>query len=238
MRMIKGVLLTLIFIITGCKEDALLNGLNQNQANEVVALLLKNNIDASKINIDKSGYSVYVARRDFSTAVDLITIYNFPSKPRVEIAEMFPADALISSPRAEVARIYSAIEQRLEQTLNQIKGIVSSRVHVSYDISNVDAEKKGRPVHISVLLRYDSAYIASENLIFDATRLVKNSFSNVEYDNISVVMTPAPEVWQLPPVQVQQYNSQYGVLIAITVAILLLITVFFFADKRRLINKK
>ncbi|MBP2168811.1 type III secretion protein J [Erwinia toletana] len=237
MRKIKYILLTLIFIITGCKEDALLNGLDQSQANEVVALLLKHNINASKVSVAKSGYSVYVARQDFSTAVDLITIYNFPSKPRIEIAEMFPADALISSPRAEVARIYSAIEQRLEQTLNQISGIVSSRVHVSYDISNIDAEKKGRPTHIAVLLRYDTAQVASENLIFDATRLVKNSFANVDYDNISVVMTPVPEVWQLPPAPVQQYHSQYSVLITVTVAILLLITVFILADKRRLINK-
>lgn len=54
---------------------------------------------------------------------------------------MFPADALVSSPRAEKARLYSAIEQRLEQSLKIMDGIVSSRVHVSYDVDTGDSGK-------------------------------------------------------------------------------------------------
>jgi len=237
MRMLKVTLLATLLLISGCKEEALLNGLDQNQANEVVALLQKNNIEASKRNIAKSGYSVYVGMADFSAAVDLTTIYNLPSKPRVEIAEMFPVDTLISSPRAEVARIYSAIEQRLEQTLNQISGIVSSRVHVSYDISNTDAEKKGKPMHVAVLLRYDTAINAPGNLIADATRLLKNSFSNVEYDNISVIMTPAPETYQLPPVKTNKNNGKFKSMILIIGVLMTLVAIIFFADKRRLFKK-
>ncbi|WP_426817159.1 type III secretion system inner membrane ring lipoprotein SctJ [Winslowiella sp. 2C04] len=230
-------LLATLLLISGCKEEALLNGLNQNQANEVVALLQKNNIEARKRNIAKSGYSVYVGLRDFSAAVDLTTIYNLPSKPRVEIAEMFPSDALISSPRAEVARIYSAIEQRLEQTLNQISGVVSSRVHVSYDISNTDAEKKGKPMHVAVLLRYDTANNAPANLIADATRLLKNSFSNVDYDNISVVMTPAPDAYQLPPVQTKKDNVQFKMVVLFLGVILTMFIIFYILDKNGLIRK-
>jgi len=230
-------LLATLLLISGCKEEALLNGLNQNQANEVVALLQKNNIEARKRNIAKSGYSVYVGLRDFSAAVDLTTIYNLPSKPRVEIAEMFPSDALISSPRAEVARIYSAIEQRLEQTLNQISGVVSSRVHVSYDISNTDAEKKGKPMHLAVLLRYDTANNAPANLIADATRLLKNSFSNVDYDNISVVMTPAPDAYQLPPVQTKKDNVQFKMVVLFLGVILTMFIIVYILDKNGLIRK-
>lgn len=230
-------LLATLLLISGCKEEALLNGLNQNQANEVVALLQKNNIEARKRNIAKSGYSVYVGLRDFSAAVDLTTIYNLPSKPRVEIAEMFPSDALISSPRAEVARIYSAIEQRLEQTLNQISGVVSSRVHVSYDISNTDAEKKGKPMHLAVLLRYDTANKAPANLIADATRLLKNSFSNVDYDNISVVMTPAPDAYQLPPVQTKKDNVQFKMVVLFLGVILTMFIIVYILDKNGLIRK-
>jgi len=224
MRTLKlWLLLLTIFLLSGCKEEALLNGLDQNQANEVVALLQKNNIAATKRNMAKAGYSVYVGMRDFSAAVDLMTIYNLPSRPRMEVAEMFPADSLISSPRAEVARIYSAIEQRLEQTLNQINGIVSSRVHVSYDVSNTDAGKQGKPMHVAVLLRYDTAIPAEGNLLNDATRLVKNSFANIDYENISVVMTPAPQAWPLPPAEIRQYEaSSWGEL---SVAILLIMMI-------------
>ena len=64
-----------------------------------------------------------------------------PGKPDIQISQMFPADALVSSPRAEKARLYSAIEQWLEQSLKIMDGIISSRVHVSYDVDNGDSGK-------------------------------------------------------------------------------------------------
>ena len=202
MKRYAVLIIAAVFFLTGCRQEALLTGLDQVQANEVVALLQKNNISAIKTDQAKAGYSVSVSPADFATAVDLMTTYNLPSKARVEIAQMFPADALISSPRAEVARIYSAIEQRLEQTLGQLEGVISSRVHVSYDMSNTDAQKNLQPVHISALLSIQA--VASEtNLIADAKKLLKNSFSKVDYENISVVLTPVSKTLQFQPSAVE-----------------------------------
>ena len=121
-----------ILLLTGCRQQELLKGLEQRQANEVIALLQRNKIDAEKKDIAKEGYRVSVDPKDFSTSVDLLRIYNLPSKPRMEIAQMFPSDSLISSPLAETARLYSAIEQRLEQSLVALEGITSAQIHVSY----------------------------------------------------------------------------------------------------------
>lgn len=87
--------------------------------------------------------------------MDWLKIYNLPGKPDIQISQMFPADALVSSPRAEKARLYSAIEQRLEQSLKIMDGIISSRVHVSYDVDNGDSGKTALPIHISVLAVYE-----------------------------------------------------------------------------------
>lgn len=216
--------------------ELLLTGLDQVQANEVVALLQKNNIKAEKNSVAKVGYSVSVARDDFATAVDLIEIYNLPSKPRVEIAEMFPADALISSPRAEVARIYSAIEQRLEQTLDQIAEVVSSRVHVSYDMSNTDAHKDNKPVHVAALLKVKEEAFSETNLIADVKRLLRNSFNKLEYDDISVVLTPAPEIQQVAPLAIKGKSSvvtpMFIILMVCLVALLLSAAAFIYFRKR------
>ena len=213
-------LFSAVLFLTGCKQEALLTGLDQIQANEVVALLQKNNIAATKTEQAKQGYSVSVSSVDFATAVDLMTIHNLPSKARVEIAQMFPADALISSPRAEVARIYSAIEQRLEQTLGQLEGVITARIHVSYDMSNTDAQKNIQPVHISALLRTRNV-TADTSLIADAKKLLLNSFNKVEYDNISVVLTPVNEPLQYP-VSVTDSTEKglgYGALLLIAVIV-------------------
>ncbi|VEA18496.1 pathogenicity 1 island effector protein [Salmonella enterica subsp. enterica] len=142
--MIRRYLYTFLLVMTlaGCKDKDLLKGLDQEQANEVIAVLQMHNIEANKIDSGKLGYSITVAEPDFTAAVYWIKTYQLPPRPRVEIAQMFPADSLVSSPRAEKARLYSAIEQRLEQSLQTMEGVLSARVHISYDI---DAGENGRP---------------------------------------------------------------------------------------------
>lgn len=104
-----------------------------------------------------------------------------PGKPDIQISQMFPADALVSSPRAEKARLYSAIEQWLEQSLKIMDGIISSRVHVSYDVDNGDSGKTALPIHISVLAVYEKD-INPEIKINDIKRFIVNSFASVQYE--------------------------------------------------------
>ncbi|CAM3961467.1 Lipoprotein PrgK [Pseudomonas wadenswilerensis] len=103
MRWLLGLLLCLFLL--GCRQPLLLQGLDQQQANEVVALLQRNNIAVQKVDTGKSGYTVLVAQMDFPAAVDLLTQYGLPSRARMQVAQMFPADALVASPRAEKARL-------------------------------------------------------------------------------------------------------------------------------------
>lgn len=112
-----------ILLLCGCKQQELLNHLDQQQANDVLAVLQRHNINAEKKDQGKTGFSIYVEPTDFASAVDWLKIYNLPGKPDIQISQMFPADALVSSPRAEKARLYSAIEQRLEQSLKIMDGI-------------------------------------------------------------------------------------------------------------------
>ncbi|QBF27706.1 EscJ/YscJ/HrcJ family type III secretion inner membrane ring protein [Pseudomonas tructae] len=195
-----GVMLCLL--LGGCRQPLLLQGLDQQQANEVVALLQRNNIAVQKVDTGKSGYNVLVAQLDFPAAVDLLTQYGLPSRSRMQVAEMFPADALVASPRAEKARLYSAIEQRLEQSVTALAGVVSARVHVSYDLAAGEGGRASAPVHLSVLVVHEPDSEA-QMLIDDLKRFLKNSFSDVDYEHISVVLTPRVAIQHHAPQGVQ-----------------------------------
>lgn len=195
----KGIVLLLsCLLLLGCRLPSLLEGLDQVQANEVVALLQRNNIGAEKYENGKLGYSIRIKQADFAAAVDLLTLYSLPSKPRSEVAQMFPADAMVASPRAEKARLYSALEQRLEQSLATLDGIVSARVHVSYDLDAGEGGRKTPPMHLSALALHERD-MAPEPLINDIKRFLKNSFAGVEYENISVVLSPRSLIQHAPP---------------------------------------
>lgn len=180
--------LLILICLSGCKEKSLLQELDQYQANDVISVLQQHNIRADKIDNGKKGFSVTVSESDFTAAVYWVRVYELPPRPRVEIAQMFPADALVSSPRAEKARLFSAIEQRLEQSLQTFPGIISARVHISYDIDSGESGRPSVPVHLSALAVYERGMPLGLQ-ISDIKRFLKNSFVDVEYDNISVILS-------------------------------------------------
>lgn len=195
-----------VFLLVGCKQEELLKGLDQSQVNEVIALLQRNNIESTKQEVAKEGFKVTVDPKDFSAAVDLMNTYGLPRPANMEIASMFPSDSLVSSPRAEKARLYSGIEQRLAQSLLLIQGVVASRVHVSYDLSAGEGDRKKTQIHISSLVNYDNNLIDTQLLVGDIKRFLKNSFEDVQYDNISVILSPVPDVQREAPIPTLKHS--------------------------------
>ncbi|MDF9777815.1 type III secretion protein J [Pseudomonas baetica] len=202
-------LILLCLALSGCRQPNLLEGLDQQQANEVLSVLQRNNIAAVKVDAGKTGYAVKIDQVDFSAAVDLLNLYSLPSRPRLQVAEMFPADSLVASPRAEKARLYSALEQRIEQSLGVLEGVVSARVHVSYDLEAGEGGRKTPPVHLSAVAIHELD-VDPQLLITDIKRFLKNSFAAVEYENISVVLSKrSPTQHVAPSVAATQGHSHW-----------------------------
>ncbi|MGJ7515653.1 EscJ/YscJ/HrcJ family type III secretion inner membrane ring protein [Pseudomonas baetica] len=217
-----GVLLMLLCLaLAGCRQPNLLEGLDQQQANEVLSVLQRNNIAAVKVDAGKTGYAVKIDQVDFSAAVDLLNLYSLPSRPRVQVAEMFPADSLVASPRAEKARLYSALEQRIEQSLGVLEGVVSARVHVSYDLDAGEGGRKSPPIHLSAVVIHERD-AEPQLLITDIKRFLKNSFAAVEYENISVIPSKrSPTQHVAPSVAATQGQPHWMWLLTVIAGLLL-----------------
>lgn len=218
----RGVLLVLACLaLAGCRQPNLLEGLDQQQANEVLSVLQRNNIAAVKVDAGKTGYAVTIDPIDFSAAVDLLNLYSLPSRPRVQVAQMFPADSLVASPRAEKARLYSALEQRIEQSLSVLVGVVSARVHVSYDLDAGEGGRKSPPIHLSAVVVHERD-VEPQLLITDIKRFLKNSFAAVEYENISVILSKrSPTQHMAPSVAATQQQSPWVWMLAVIAGLLL-----------------
>lgn len=222
----------MVLFLNGCKEKNLFKGLDQYQANEVIAVLQKHNIQANKVDNGKSGYSISISEPDFTAAIYWVKVYELPPRPRMEIAQMFPSDSLVSSPRAEKARLYSAIEQRLEQSLQTLEGIISARVHISYDIDSGESGKSGKPIHLSALAVYERNTPLGLQ-VSDIKRFLKNSFADVEYDNISVILSERSDAQLQAPVSIVQPKgfSFVWIILAVSIIVLILGSVLFLKKK-------
>ncbi|MGC7404920.1 EscJ/YscJ/HrcJ family type III secretion inner membrane ring protein [Pandoraea pneumonica] len=205
----RHVLLACVVLsLAACRRsETLLTSLDQQQANEVAAVLLRHDIAAEKVDAGKAGYTIKVDTGDFPSAVDWLKTYDLPSRPRMEIAQMFPPDALVASPRAERARLYSAIEQRLEQSLRLMNGVLAARVHLSYDVEGLAMDQAQTAPHVAAVAVYQKGVDPSV-LINDVKRFLKNSIDDVRYENISVVLSPQPDALDLPaPPPVSRSNG-------------------------------
>jgi len=207
------------FLLVACDQE-LLKGLDQRQANEVLAVLQQANISAKKEDGGKLGFSVQVDQADFVRAVQLLKANDLPSKARVEIAQMFPADSLATSPRAEKARLFSGIEQRLEQSLLVLPSVVQARLHISYDVETSSASLQKAPAsHLSVLVVYRNADDEAV-LINQIKRFLKNSLPSVNYDDISVILTKSnPEQQFVPRIGESSYVNS-PVILQITIGVM------------------
>jgi type III secretion protein J len=201
----------LCLFLVGCSKP-LFENLSERQANEVVAALLSSNIDASKAREGKQGYVVRVDKADMSDAIELVQSRNLPSRERVEISSAFPADALVSTPESERARLFSAIEQRLEQSLAVFDNVILARVHLSYDTRRSNPRRdEDVPMHVSAVLA-TRGEVDAEGLIQRVKRFLRNSFARVDYDNVSVVLVSAPST---PIVEVTKRPFPIGAVVSV-----------------------
>ncbi|ONC26358.1 EscJ/YscJ/HrcJ family type III secretion inner membrane ring protein [Burkholderia pseudomallei] len=184
-----------VLLLSACHQQPLLHALTEQQANEVVAVLQAHDISVTKEEEGKSGFMVDVGQADFPAAVDLLHRYDLPSSPRMEIDKLFPSDALVASPQAEQARLLSGIEQRLEQSIAAMNNVVTARVQLSYPLQDPSDTKSEPVMHASVLITYRND-VNTDMLVSEVKRFVKNSFSNIDYDNISVIVSRAPDIYR------------------------------------------
>ncbi|NEG59866.1 type III secretion system inner membrane ring lipoprotein SctJ [Pantoea agglomerans] len=186
-------IIVMTLLLSACNDENLLYNITQDQANQVLAILQQHNIYATKEGTLKTGYTVTVSAADRTEALSLINQYQLPLPAEVQIAQAFPADSLVASPNAEQARVISLQEQRLEQSLRLIPQVVNARIHANYPSFTNDFADGKPGNHVAALIIYNGA-IDENTFIPQIKALIKNSFTDILYENISVELFNAPDI--------------------------------------------
>ncbi len=178
-----------VLLLAGCKIE-LFHALPEGEANEMLSILLRNGLGASK-SVAKDGSGVIlIEQAEFAPAVELLRARGFP-KHRFEImGEIFQPSGLIASPTQERARLLWALSQELSGTVSQIDGVLTARVQVvlpDNDLLNRDPT----PSSASVFIRYDDASDVTK-LVPQIKMLVADSVQGLAYDKVSVIMIAVP----------------------------------------------
>jgi type III secretion protein J len=175
-------------LLAGCGRETLYTQLDQQQANEMLALLLAQGVDAGKARADNA-WTLTTSRRDLPQAMQVLKANGFPREKFQSLGEVFPKEGLVSSPTEERARLLYGMSQELSRTLSTIDGVIVARVHLAIPERHALSDKRG-PASAAVFIKHraDSPVTAQ---VASIKALVVNSVEGLPYDNVTVSLSPA-----------------------------------------------
>jgi type III secretion protein J len=179
--------------LAACQVE-LHTGLSEDEANEIVALLAANDIQAVRGQAGKDGVALTVDRHDFATSIAILRENGLPADTFQDFGTVFQQQGLISSPLEERVRFIFGLSQTLAETLSQIDGVVTARVHVIVPERH-PLEDAPEPSSASVFLKTRPG-VSLEDKIPAIKMLVQNSVEGLSFENVVVALFEADR----PPV--------------------------------------
>lgn len=181
-----------ILALAGCGKVELYSGLPEAEANRMTAILDQNGIAGAKTAGAENTFIVMVDREDFARAVDLMHNNGFPRGQFTNIGEVFQKSGMVSSPTEDRIRFMYALSQSLSETISQIDGVVTARVHIVLPEEKPLTETYF-PASAAVFVKVQPESRVSD-LRSEIKQLVANSIEGMKYDNVSLVLVPAEEM--------------------------------------------
>ncbi|HFS5793856.1 TPA: type III secretion system inner membrane ring lipoprotein SctJ [Citrobacter werkmanii] len=179
--------LIVVMLLCGCKSE-LYDNLSQDEANQMVALLLARHIDVAK-EVNKDGlFSLSIDKDDFVPAVEILRLHGYPQKKYRTVEDVFPSDQLVTSPGQELSKIVYLKEQGIERMLSDMDGVISARVSIAQPMLADDVPDR-QMSSVSVFIKY-SPETNLQNSVTQIKGLVHDSIPDLDYEKISIVLQP------------------------------------------------
>ncbi|MFC4293082.1 type III secretion system inner membrane ring lipoprotein SctJ [Sphingorhabdus arenilitoris] len=182
-------LLTGILFLAACSEQKLQSNLNEQDANEIIAVLNENGVSAGKTAADEGKWDITVGDGDFAKSVALLQARGLPRTQSDTLCSAFQPSGFGETPLSQQARLVCATQNDIARTITEIDGVVSARVQLGMPEPNASTGEV-KPTTASVLVKYRSGFDVRQHTSGVKT-LVANGVDGLAPDNVSVMMVAA-----------------------------------------------
>jgi type III secretion protein J len=191
-------------LLCACRTE-LHSRLSERDANQILSALYAAGIPANKRTRDEKTWSVEVDEKDLQHALFVVNEQGLPRESFANTGEIFKKEGLISTPSEERIRYLYAVSQELSNTLSQIDGVISARVHPVIP-ANDPLSTHIKPSSASVFIKHQRN--ADLSALAPAIRnLVMRGIEGLTYENISLTFVSADETDTATPVPLREASD-------------------------------
>jgi len=183
----------LLLALAGCGAQDLYAQLDEQQANEMVALLRGAGLEADKEAREGQAFAVTASRADFARAITVLRANGYPRDSFDSLGHVFRKDGFVSSPLEERARLTHALSQEIANTLSHIDGVVVARVQLALPDKDPLVDKPAAAA-AAVFIKHRAGVDLSGS-VGQIKALVVDSVEGLPYENVTVALFPA-QAWQ------------------------------------------
>lgn len=189
-------LLILVLVVFGCKNSNLYSNLDEEEAVEMQAILLRQGIDCDKTAGKENTWELAVSKNHLADAVEILKGHGYPKEKFANMGKMFEKEGLVSSPLEERIRYIYALSQEVAHTISKIDGVITARVHIVLP-ENDPLSEYFQPSSASVFVKHRQT-LDIQSHIHQIKQLVVNSIEGLNYDKVSVVPFAGSRVFTAP----------------------------------------
>lgn len=174
-------------LLTACKSE-IYSSVPERDAAEMTSILNTAGIEASRERLKSGQFSISVPSSQAARATALMAQRGLPRQQFETLGTIFDAKRMVSTPFEERARFMHAINQELANSLTQISGVISARVHVMLpESSPLERERQSPRASVFVYHLPDVPMAPHVPVI---KNLVVNAVNGLNYEDVAIALFP------------------------------------------------
>lgn len=174
-------------ILSGCKE-VLFSNLDQVEVNQMVTVLQAAGLPSSRNQAADGTYELLVDSSQIGVAVLLLQEEGLPRANYLDLGEVFADTGIVGTPFEERARFMHALNQEFSQTISEIDGVQSARVHVV--LPQAERFDRSEQEASAVVAIYHQSEFDALTIVPTVKTMMAHGVPDLNYDNVAVSLFP------------------------------------------------